>query len=183
MAAKPQTANADNEKTKGVTDLAHRAQHGDETAVTALREVLKNPAYVDALGGNLAEQTQLALIDKYSGTNLLVKESLRRKLELMRAELAGPAPSALERLMADRIAACWLHLHHLEAIYIGKDSMALELATFYQRSISAAQKRYLSAIRALAQIRKLALPVLQVNIAKKQVNVAAPAAVTDTKGD
>jgi hypothetical protein len=35
-----------------------------------------------------------------------------------------------------------------------------------------AHKRYLSAIKTLATVRKLALPVLQVNIAKKQVNVA-----------
>ena len=183
MAAKPQTANADNEKTKGVMDLVHRAQRGDETALAPLREVLKNPAYVNMLGGDLALQTQLTLIDKFSGNNLLYKESLRRKLELLRTDLAGAAPSALERLLVDRIVACWLHLHHLEAIYANRESMALELGTFYQRSISAAQKRYLSAIRALAQIRKLSLPVLQVNIAKKQVNVVAPAVVTDTKGD
>jgi hypothetical protein len=35
-----------------------------------------------------------------------------------------------------------------------------------------AHRRYLSALRALALVRKLALPVLQVNIARKQVNVA-----------
>ena len=35
-----------------------------------------------------------------------------------------------------------------------------------------AHRRYLTAIKTLAIVRKLALPVLQVNIAKKQVNVA-----------
>jgi hypothetical protein len=39
-----------------------------------------------------------------------------------------------------------------------------------------AHKRYLSALKALAQVRKLALPVLQVNIADKQLNVANVAA-------
>lgn len=128
---------------------------------------------VDALGGDFAQQTQLALIGKYSGKNLLVKETLNRKREVMAAELAGPSASPLERLLVDRVVACWLHLYHLEAIYVGKDSMALTLATFYQRSISAAHKRYLSAIKTLAVVRKLAVPVLQVNIARKQVNVAA----------
>jgi hypothetical protein len=32
--------------------------------------------------------------------------------------------------------------------------------------------RFLSAVRTLAQVRKLAVPALQVNIAKNQVNVA-----------
>ena len=31
--------------------------------------------------------------------------------------------------------------------------------------------RYLAALKPLAQVRKLAVPVLQVNIAEKQVNV------------
>jgi hypothetical protein len=59
----------------------------------------------------------------------------------------------------------WLHLHHLEAADAGKESMALELGSYYQRSISSAQKRYLAAIKALALVRKLTVPVLQVNIA------------------
>ena len=46
-----------------------------------------------------------------------------------------------------------------------------------QRRIDHAYRRYLSALRALAQVRKLTLPVVQINIAKKQVNIAAPAAV------
>jgi hypothetical protein len=36
------------------------------------------------------------------------------------------------------------------------------------------QKRYLAAIKSLALIRKLSLPVLQLNFAKKQVNMAGP---------
>ena len=47
-------------------------------------------------------------------------------------------------------------------------------SVYYQKSIDRAHRRYLSAIKTLATVRKLALPVLQVNIAKKQVNVASP---------
>jgi hypothetical protein len=42
-----------------------------------------------------------------------------------------------------------------------------------------AHRRYLSAIKTLATVRKLALPVLQVNIAKKQVNVAGACLTAD----
>jgi hypothetical protein len=58
--------------------------------------------------------------------------------------------------------------------------MSLELGSYYQRSISAAHKRYLSAIQTLATVRKLVLPVFQVNIARKQVNVAGTSVVADT---
>ncbi len=43
-----------------------------------------------------------------------------------------------------------------------------------------AHNRYLSAIKTLATVRKLALPILQVNIAKKQVNVAGPCLPADS---
>jgi hypothetical protein len=154
--------------------LIDRAQRGDKAALPAVRELLKDPATVDMLGGDLARQAQLTLIGKFSGKNLLFKESLTRKLELLRAELSGPSPTPLERLLAERVVACWLHLHGLEAYYAGEDRMSLELGAYYQRCISAAQKRYLAAIKTLALVRKLAVPVLQVNIARKQVNVAGP---------
>jgi hypothetical protein len=156
--------------------LTDRAQQGDTTALPALREVLKDSTAVDALGGDLARQAQLTLIAKFSGNNLLFKESLTRKMDLLRGELAGPSPTPLERLLVERVVTTWLHLHHLEMVYAGKDSMSLDLGAYYQRSISSAQKRYLAAIKTLALVRKLAVPVLQVNIARKQVNVAGPCA-------
>ena len=109
-------------------------------------------------------------------------KSLTRKLDLLRDELAGPNPTPLERLLVERIVACWLHLHHLEATYSGKEGMSLALGSYYQRSITSAQKRYLVAIKTLALVRKLAIPVLQVNIARKQVNVAGPCVAADSDG-
>jgi hypothetical protein len=50
--------------------------------------------------------------------------------------------------------------------------MSLRQANCYQRRIDAAHARFLSAVKTLATIRKLALPALQVNIGKNQVNLA-----------
>jgi hypothetical protein len=112
------------------------------------------------LFGNVAQRAESALIRRYAGENLAVREGLSRKLASLRSELAGPTPAPLERLLVERVAACWLHLYDLEASYAGKDSMPLEVAAYYQRSIDRAHKRYLSAIKTLALVRKLALPVL-----------------------
>jgi hypothetical protein len=46
-----------------------------------------------------------------------------------------------------------------------------------------AHRRYLSAIKALALVRRLAVPVLQVNIARKQVNVAGACPAAQGEGD
>jgi hypothetical protein len=159
------------------TDLAEinklflRAQKGDEKTLPAVRELIKQPHILEIFG-NLSKYAENTLIGKFTGKNLAYAEGLRTKLDSLRTELAGPAPSPLERLLADRIALCWLHLYHLEAVFAAKDSVSLDLGMYYQKSIDRAHKRYLSAIKTLAVIRKLALPVLQVNIAKKQVNVA-----------
>ena len=152
-------------------DLTGRAQQGDRSALPGLREVLKDPVMVNLFGGNLAYEAQMTLIDKFSGKNLLFRETLTHKLESLRDELSGANPTALERLLVERIVTCWLHLHHMETNYVRRDNMRLELAAYFQRSLTAAQKRYLAAIKMLAVVRKLALPVLQVNIARKQVNV------------
>ena len=44
--------------------------------------------------------------------------------------------------------------------------------------VPATPDRVLAALKALALVRKLAVPALQINLAKKQVNVVTPAVVT-----
>jgi hypothetical protein len=139
--------------------------------------MLKVPGAVDLMGGDLAHRAQKMLIGRFSGKNLLLKESLTHKLDQLRAELAGPNPTPLERLLVERVVTCWLQIHHLELLYADRDNITLTLGIYFQRCITAAQKRYLAAIKTLAVVRKLAVPVLQVNIARKQVNVAGPAPV------
>jgi hypothetical protein len=146
-----------------------------------LRELLNRPHWVEACG-NLAAHFEQTLIRKFSGEDLAVSEGLRRKLDSLRVELGGPTPTPLERLLVERITACWLHLYHLETCYAGKDGVSLELGGYYQKCIDRAHRRYLTAIKTLAVVRKLALPVLQVNIARKQVKVAGPDALPARSG-
>ncbi len=77
-------------------------------------------------------------------------------LEAMRGELAGSNPSPLEVLGAERVASCWLQLHFAELIYeqnLGK--LILKQDDYYQKRLDRLHKRYLSAMRSLAQVRKL----------------------------
>ena len=150
-----------------------KAEGGNKDALADVRELLAKPGIPDILAGNVAKEALARLVKAYAGENPVIRESVARKLDEMRAELCGPSAGAVEKLLVERVLATWLHLHHLEAVYAGKESMSLPLGLYYQKVISAAQKRYLAALKGLAEVRKLALPALQVNIAKKQVNVAA----------
>jgi len=67
----------------------------------------------------------------------------------------------------------WLRLQAAEHQYSGntKAGGSLAQAQFWERRLSAVQRRYIRACETLARIRRLALPAVQVNIADKQVNL------------
>jgi hypothetical protein len=51
--------------------------------------------------------------------------------------------------------------------------MTIGQADYQQRRIDRAHRRFLSAVETLARVRKLAVPMLQVNVAKnQQINMA-----------
>jgi hypothetical protein len=52
-----------------------------------------------------------------------------------------------------------------------KGQISMSVVEFWERRLTMAQKRYLSACESLAKIRKMAIPPLQLNIGDKQVNV------------
>lgn len=157
---------------EALRQLIERAQNGDTKALPALRKKLEAPALVDQLGGDLAQQAALTLIRATAGKNLVCQEALSRKVELLQAELSGPNPTPLERLLSERIVACWLQVYEADVRFAQANELSLPWDDYYQRRMDRAHKRYLSAIKTLATVRKLALPVLQVSIAKKQLNVA-----------
>jgi hypothetical protein len=151
-----------------------RAQEGDASTLPALRKVLQNPATVDMLGGDLARQAEHSFILAAAGEDLAFKEALTRKLALLRAELAGTNSTPVERLLVERVVACWLQVQDADIRYAQAKNLTLAWSEYYQRRMDRAHRRYLSALKTLALVRKLSVPVLQVNIAKKQVNVAGP---------
>jgi hypothetical protein len=159
------------------------ADRGDSKALAKLHELFDaTPSLWDSVG-DLAFQAEYSMLEVMAGQNTVVREAVSRKLRKMRKELAGPTPSPLEALLAERIAACWLHLQHAESIYaqaFKQGSIPLAVGDYHQRRLSRAQRRYVEAIRTLAQVRRLLTPVVQVNIAEQQVNLAAVASVPES---
>ena len=115
---------------------------------------------------------------EYHHTKMMVKEEgsglkevLSCQLAAMREEIAGDNPSPLEQLLAERIVLTWLQIQLFEDLYASgmSKSMTIAQGNYRQKMIDQAHRRHLSAIRTLAQIRKLG-PAVQINIAEKQVN-------------
>jgi hypothetical protein len=114
-----------------------------------------------------------AWLQRLTGTDVVAQEILTRQLQALQAELAGPAATPLEHLLVERIALCWLQVQQADlmaAQMLAKSSPVQE--SWVQQRQDRAQGRLLSAIKALAQVRKLLRPgaTVQLTIAQ-QVNV------------
>lgn len=154
--------------------VLQRAMKGDASTLAELRKLLTQPAAVELLG-NLARLTEQSMIDTAAGENLAFKEGMTRKMQTIREDLAGPNPTPLERLLVERIALCWLSLHDAEVRLAGFKNPTIAQGDYWQRKIDHSHRRYLTAIKTLATIRKLGI-TLQVNIAKQQTNIAGTVA-------
>ena len=160
----------DSEKDE-LVELLTRAEQGDETALPAIRKMLDHAPSVWQEAGNLVLQAERALVQEVTGENLLFRESLERTMAKMKAELGGSQTTPLERLLVDRVVACWLQLHYADAKYAQQmKDLSRDWGDYFQKRQDRAHLRYLSAIRSLALMRRLLLPAIQVNIAEKQVN-------------
>jgi hypothetical protein len=148
---------------------------GDPAALPVVQALLAEgtlgQALVDGVGSP-AEWLRQSLILQASEGNVLAQEAMRRKIATVRAELEGDSPTPVERLLAERASLCWFMVYWYESTYANADGWPKHQVELQQRKIDRAHARFLSAVRTLAQVRKLAVPALQVNIAKNQVNVA-----------
>ncbi len=107
-------------------------------------------------------------------TRFVMEERANR----LRRSLLGDVSTPLERLLAGQIAVCSLQLQIAEARYIDvvNGSSTFAKMQFYADMQDRAQRRYLAAIKALAQVRRLQLPaVAQLNVATNQVNLSQSA--------
>ncbi len=145
-----------------VRQLLDRAGRGDQTCLPALRQLLDTRPDIWRTLGDLARHAELSLLRLVAGANLLAHETTQRRLQELKAELAGPVPTPLERLLVDRIGVCWLMVHglDLELARMDKGQAAGPLGVSVQRRLDSAQKRYLAALKQLALVRKLLPPRL-----------------------
>lgn len=142
-------------------DLTGKAQDGDEEAALEIRNILdESPdlAWRFIKGpGKMAEE---ALIDVCTrDKDLASKELLKHQLKSMRIEVAGENPSPLERLLTERVVATWLQVQLFDALYaFGMKGEPLSQGDYRQKRLDRAHRRHLSAVRTLAQVRKVGRP-------------------------
>jgi hypothetical protein len=169
------------EKTQ-IDKLFEQAGAGDHEALAELKTFDERlPAeYVAQLihqHGNTGECVERYLIGFIAGEDLVKREALHRAADTLRAKLAGPNPSPLESVLIGRIVVSDLHVDAAQIWCAASEFREVggRAEECLQRRLSYAHQRFLQACKALAQVRKLLGPSIQVNIAEKQINLLGKA--------
>jgi hypothetical protein len=161
-------AEARPEGAKAGMALLTRAIDGDEDAQGKLIRFMERPELNPELNrkiinlfGDMRNYAESTVILAAAGDNEMVQKAIRKKVDQL-----------IDRLLAQRAAFCWLVLWRYETSLAQAKDLSSKREEFHHKRIDAAHRRYLSSLRTLAQIRKLALPAVQVNIGGNQVNIA-----------
>jgi hypothetical protein len=130
------------------------ANTGDPQALAALRRLLDDhPEIVDQLG-DLARHAEAAWLDLVAPKDALTRECVRRQLTRVRVELAGGNPTPLESLLADHAALALLAQRHAE-IQAASSRENPSHAAFDLKRVESTQRRLLTAVKTLTQLRAM----------------------------
>src|SRR5436309_120325 len=85
--------------------LLEGAQRGDLEAQVGLRGALDANPELWQRYRDLAAHAETAWIERAGGLDPVLKQAMAGKVAELKAELAGPSPTPLERLLVERVAA------------------------------------------------------------------------------
>jgi hypothetical protein len=157
--------------------LSEKVQDGEEGARAQLRLALREsaPAVIARCSTTLGTYRGM-LAEKMARGDVLEREAVVLQAERMALELAGENPTPLEVLLAERVASLWILVELQEALtaaFYYKGGARMSVVLQMARVQESAHRRYLAAIKTLAQVQKLQGPSrVQVNIGGNQVNVS-----------
>lgn len=146
-------------------DTAARAGSGDRAALPAVEKYLDNPAAA-ALWGDAGREVLVRWVRMRSRGDLVAEEATLRHASALRAALAGPSPSALDWLLAERVVLAWVVLTTLELwqgrvmekVLVGGKAKLFVSLNVLPKHIDSAHRQLMAACRTLAKVRRARLP-------------------------
>jgi hypothetical protein len=158
-------------------ELADKAEEEDGARRELRRRLREETPEVLARCSDFARSYRRLLAERSSGGNPLRKEAISERAGRMAIELAGDNPTPLEALLSERVASMWVLVELQEALmaawYYKGGGTPMSVVLQMARLQESAHRRYLAAIKTLAQVQKLQGPSrVQVNIGGNQTNVS-----------
>ena len=147
------------------------ADGGDLEALNELIDLHHDTDDVAIEDGDLGARAERDVI-RLATTTMREEAEVARYVAQMRTDLDGPTPSPTERLLVDCIVTCWVHLSYVQGEWArAQKEGSVATQKDLEHLLNGAQRRYLDAHKTLAQLRRLIVPVVQLNLANQQVNV------------
>ncbi len=147
----------------------------DKKAVAQFRAMLQYPG-MWRVAGDTVVYTANKIIEQASGEKQSVTISMNAGLADLHQQLGYDTAPPLQRILIEQVALAWLRHNWVEYQFqsFQPQSMPIARALYWERKLSASQRRFLRACEALARVQKLAerTPALQINFAEKQVNIS-----------
>jgi hypothetical protein len=157
--------------------LSEKAEDGDKEAKRELRVAVRSssPEVIGSVA-DIASNYRTMLAKTAAAGDELQLEGLKAYMLRMEESIAGENPTPLEGLLAERIVSCWMLVELMEALTSAwfdrgrKHRVAPQFLLQMCKIQESANRRYLAAIKTLAQVRRLQAntPGIQYNT---QINV------------
>jgi hypothetical protein len=138
--------------------------------VKAMRDYLaKYPKQAEAIG-DLAVQVEHRMLETAFSNNKAGEIATDEYMYNMRKGLGYETASPVERTLIQHVVLCWFRLYLTENRYESRmqESLSLAQGLYWEKKLSANQRRYLRAIETLARVRKMNITV-QINMAHQQI--------------
>src|SRR5215213_5064021 len=158
-----------------VRAMMQLAAKGDERASQALIEACRTMpglwGYLSTLS-SAAMRSWVDLLAPAGPGREIVRRTTEQEIERKRSQVAGKDPSPLERLLAERVALCWVAATYADAEYTRKlkAGMSFREGEYFSKRCEQTNRQLLRAIESLARVRRLLTP-MQINIGQNQINL------------
>jgi hypothetical protein len=139
-------------------ELLAQAERGDGIVLSELRPALEAHLAIWEQYGDLARQARDSWLDHIADDNLVLRESLTRRLGAFGEDLTAEQSSPLEQLLIGRLVACRLLTECADLISTRSLTGSESARRVARRRPEVAQRRLLAAIKQLACVRKLLKP-------------------------
>jgi hypothetical protein len=166
-------------------DFCQRLARGDESALPLLKRIFDDfpDFHLKVCRGDLAERVKEAILDRVAGKHLAAREAMRRVAEQVRKDLAGPCPSPIEAILAERCSLLHLAVHESELSSLKTmNLLSLKEAEFFDKRCERAHRKYCSALKSLALVKQM-LAIAEQRRNNSAKAVPSPSKVTPKTGE
>jgi hypothetical protein len=124
---------------------------------------------IERYRGDMAINALEMIISRFTD-DAAQREALRRQAARLRDQLAGPAATPIEKILAERVTVCYMDVYFSDQLAYGK-AMPLIHAEFFERCRDRTHRRYLRAVKTLAECRKLETSTIQQTVERLRLVV------------